>query len=79
MKRETLELYLGESIIITLFDGSEYSGVLHKTGEEAYKNNPNLYIPKNYYFLTNKGKPINTIFRSSHVIKLRGWVKWTMI
>lgn len=68
MKRQTLELYLGESVTISLYDGDKYSGILHKTGEESYKNNLNLYLPKNYYFVVNKA--ISPIFRCSHVYKL---------
>lgn len=36
-------------------------------GEEQFKNDPNLYIPRKLYFCIN---PQSCLFRSSHVIKL---------
>lgn len=47
INREIVESYLGKKVEVKLFDGEVIVGELHKTGEEAYKNNPNLYIPKN--------------------------------
>lgn len=44
MKREKLEQYLGKKVKITLFDGEVIKGELHKTGEEQFKNDPDLYI-----------------------------------
>lgn len=67
MKREELEKYLGKTIKITLFDGDVIKGELHKTREDEFKNEPNLYIPYNYYFLIN---PQSCIFKCSHVNKL---------
>lgn len=67
MKREELEKYLGKKVRITLFDKKVIEGELHKTGEEKFRNNPNLYLPQKYYFLIN---PQSCLFRSSHVIKL---------
>lgn len=68
MKRNDLEKYLGKVVTITLFDNDIITGELHKTGEERFKNDPNLYIPKNLYFLIN---PQSVLFRSSHVKKLK--------
>lgn len=68
MKREELEKYLGQNVEITLFDRDVIKGELHKTKEEAFKNEPNLYIPRKYYFLVN---PQSCIFRCSHVKKLK--------
>lgn len=51
MKRSELEKYLGKTVTITLFDNDVITGVLHKTGEEQFKYDPNLYIPKNCYFV----------------------------
>lgn len=68
MKRTVLEEYLGQTVRIALFDGEICDGILHKSGEEKYKNNPNLYLPKNYYFVTDKsGECISCMFRTSHV------------
>lgn len=73
MKRSDLEKFLGKTVEITIFDGDTYSGILHKTGEEKFKNNYNLYLPKKYYFVCDEyGIPCgNCIFRCSHVGKLR--------
>lgn len=51
MKRSDLEQYLGKVVTITLFDNDVITGELHKTGEEQFKDNPNLYIPRKLYFL----------------------------
>ena len=67
MKRSELEKYINKKVKIILFDKTEILGTLHKTGEEKFKDNPNLYIPRNYYFCT---EPQSCLFRSSHIIKL---------
>lgn len=67
MKRDKLKKYLGQNVEITLFDGDIIKGELHKTREEQFKNEPNLYIPYNYYFLTNSP---SCVFKCSHVKKL---------
>jgi len=41
---------------------------LHKTGEERFKNDSNLYLPQKWYFLIN---PQTILFRRSHVKKLK--------
>ncbi|MCI9418347.1 MAG: hypothetical protein HFI82_13355 [Eubacterium sp.] len=71
MKRSELERHLGKTVEITLFDGAVITGELHKTGEDAFRNNPNLYIPRKWYCLIN---PQSCLFRCSHVknIKKRG-------
>ena len=46
MKRSELEKYLGQKVEIKLFDGDILKGVLHKTGEEQFKDNLNLYLPQ---------------------------------
>lgn len=68
MKRSELEQHLGKVIEITLFDNDVITGELHKTGEETFKNNANLYLPQKRYFLIN---PQSCLFRSSHVKKLK--------
>ena len=67
MKRSELEKYLGKSVTIKLFDGDIITGELHKTGEERFKYDHNLYLPKNLYFLM----PQSVLFRCSHVKKLK--------
>ena len=68
MKRSDLEKHLGKVVTITLFDNEIITGELHKSGEERFKNNPNLYIPQNLYFLIC---PQSCLFRSSHLKKLK--------
>lgn len=68
MKRSDLEQHLGKTVTITLFDNDVITGELHKTGEETFRNNANLYIPRKWYFLIN---PQSCLFRSSHVKKLK--------
>lgn len=72
MNRSKFEKYLGKHVTIKLFDDCVYEGVLHKTGEEIFKDTPNLYIPHNYYFVTTKDKKcISCLFRCSHVKSLQ--------
>lgn len=66
MKRSELEKYLGKTVTVTLFDGDTITGELHKTGEERFKFDPNLYLHRNLYFLM----PQSVLFRCSHVKKL---------
>lgn len=68
MKRNELEKYLGKKVMIKLYDGEILFGELHKTGEELFKHEPNLYIPKDRYFLTPK---CQYLFKSSHVVKVK--------
>ncbi len=68
MKRSDFEKYLGKKVQITLFDNEIIQGELHKTGEEQFKNEPNLYLPQKRYFLIN---PQSCLFRCSHVKKLK--------
>lgn len=69
MTRSQLEENLGRNVKIRLFDGEEDEGCLRKTGEREFENDPNLYIPKNYYFVTEKGTNIckSCLFRVSHI------------
>ena len=68
MKRSELEKYLGKNVKIKLYNNDVIKGELHKTGEEMYKNVPELYIPRKFYFVTERFPSL--IFRSSHVKKL---------
>lgn len=71
MKREHLEKYLGQKVTITLFDGDKMTGELHKTGEEKFKHNADLYCPTKRYFIINGNKCVGCLFKSSHVIKFK--------
>lgn len=73
MKRAELEKHLGELVEIKLFDNEVIRGCLRKTGDEMFKNNPNLYIPMNFYFMTEDKDSLESsscLFRASHVKKL---------
>lgn len=67
MKRDELEKFIGKKVNIRLFDGEVINGELHKTGEEMFADDPNLYIPKNWYFCIN---PQSCLFRCSHVVRM---------
>lgn len=71
MKRSDLEQHLGKIVTIKLFDNEVITGELHKTGEEMFKNDPNLYIPQNRYFLINPQHEHFVLFKCSHVKKLK--------
>ena len=68
MKREELENYIGKTVQITFYDKDVIVGELHKTREEQFINDPNLYLPDKRYFLIN---PQSCLFRCSHVIKIK--------
>lgn len=72
MLREKLEKFLEKYISIRLFDGKIYTGYLCKSGnKEHFPNEPNLYIPKNYYFLVDENDTVTScLFRCSHVTRL---------
>ena len=70
MKREKLEEYLDTKVKITLFDGKTITGTLKKSGTEEFHEDLNLYLPQNYYFLTNIidcYRHNSCLFRCSHV------------
>ena len=67
MKKSELEKYLNKKVKIELFCGTIIEGELHKTGEEQFRNNIDLYYRPNYYFCID---PQSYLFRSSHVKKL---------
>lgn len=68
MTRKQLEENLGRYVKIRLFDGEVIEGRLRKTGEKGFENDPNLYIPKNLYFLTDESNICRTcLFRVSHI------------
>lgn len=70
MKRSELEKHLGEKVVITLYDGKIIFGYLRKTRDEMFKDNPDLYLPVNRYFMTDgpeSKRCISYLFRSSYV------------
>lgn len=70
MKREQLEQMLGKKVEVTLVDKTKYTGILRKTRDEDFKDDPNLFIPWKYYFLTNEiNQCVSFLFRTSHVQK----------
>lgn len=74
MNRSKLEKYLGCFVKIILFDGTILRGYLQKTGDEKFKRNPDLYLKRNYYFVTRTKIQYDTkmIFRCSHVKNIKG-------
>ena len=70
MTKQEMEKYLGQNVEIKLFDNEIITGELHKTGEDLFKNNPNLYLPENYYVLLNQNSN-SCLFRVSHIKRLR--------
>lgn len=71
MTRAKLEKYLGKNVEIVIFDDTIIRGVLHRTGEEIFKDEPNYYVPKNYYFcLDENGECAECIFKVSHIRKI---------
>lgn len=68
MTRKQLEENIGRKVKIRLFDGEVIEGCLRKTGEKDFKNDTNLYIPKNLYFLTDSESICRTcLFKVSHI------------
>ena len=82
MKRQDLEKYLGKTVTVDIGAGRFFTGCLRKCGDERFKNDPNLYIPRNFYFLSsnvfyflssnvNAFDCVSWIFRCSHVKKIK--------
>lgn len=64
MKKSELENCLGQHVEVTLFDDFAYKGILRKTEEKIEG-----YVKRNHYFC--EGEQDNTIFRCSHVKKVK--------
>ena len=74
MKRSDLEQYLGKFVEIKIFNGDIVKGYLQKTGDEKFKNDLNLYLPKNLYFVTATRDSIvciSWLFRTSYVKSIK--------
>ena len=72
MRREKLEQMLGKKVEVTLVDKVKYTGILRKTRDEAFRDNPNLFYPLRYYFLTDEANQCkSTLFRTSYVWKCK--------
>lgn len=72
MTRNELERYLGKCVTITLLDNTVIEGTLHKTGEKAFENDPNLSVLVNFYFCIDVNNKVvkNTVFRVSHIRRI---------
>ena len=72
MTRNELERYLGRCVTITLLDNTVIEGTLHKTGEKAFENDPNLSVPIKFYFCIDVNNKVvkNTAFRVSHIRRI---------
>ena len=74
-KAEFEQKYLGERVQIELFKGRVLTGFLEKTGDERFKNNPDLYLREGYYSLIETLESQDNvdffIFRFSHVQKIK--------
>lgn len=51
MRREDLEERLDTEVTVTLFDGSEYTGVLRQCGTDYVRDNDNLFLAGRKYYL----------------------------
>lgn len=74
MTRIELEKHLGKYVKIILFDDEIIFGFLTKTQDERFKNQPNLYIPRNFYFMTANRNSLNCetcLFKVSHIKKFK--------
>ncbi len=68
------EIFRGK-VQIELFDGDILTGFLQKTGAERFRNNPDLYLRRGFYCLTETLESQDCvnflIFRFSHVQKIK--------
>lgn len=59
---------LGKKVEVTLVDKVKYTGILRKTRDEAFRDNPSLFYPWKYYFLVDgTNQCVSCLFRTSHV------------
>ena len=57
----------GLEVTVTLFDGSEYTGVLRQCGTDYVRDNDNLFLVGRKYYFVEMDYGISCIFRCSHV------------
>lgn len=67
MRREDLEERLDTEVTVTLFDGSEYTGVLRQCGTDYVRDNDNLFLVGRKYYFVEMDYGISCTFRCSHV------------
>lgn len=65
MKKSKVDGYLGKYVEVTLVDDFAYRGIFKKTDDDFQR-----YYKNNYYYCDNYGDS-NTIFRSSHIKKIK--------
>lgn len=70
MLKNKVEACVDKRVMITLFDGTTYTGKLRKTGtDELREENITLFYTKGRYFI-EMDYHISPCFRSSHITKL---------
>lgn len=67
MTRVELDKLIGKKVTITLFNNDVIRGELHKSGEDMFIHDVNLYLPQNFYFCIN---PQSCLFRCSHIRRI---------
>lgn len=70
MKREKLEQMLNKKVKATILN-TELVGILRKSDDEIFKDNPNLYLSEKFYFLEDSSGAMSFLFHSSHVQKCK--------
>lgn len=69
-RKEFENAYLDKYVEITINNGRTHKGILRKTGTEYVRYEPNLYLIQNYYFIESEDG-ISTLYRKSHIKKIR--------
>jgi len=73
MTRAELEKHLDNEVMIELYDGWVVRVKLIKTGDERFKEYPELYLRRNYYcvcWVEYNLLHFSVLFRVSHIKKL---------
>lgn len=65
MKKSKVDGYLGKYVEVVLVDDFAYRGIFKNTDDDFQR-----YCKNNYYYCDNYGYS-NTIFRSSHIKKIK--------
>jgi hypothetical protein len=70
MKKVIVDAFIGKKVSVKIND-EIITGTLEKTGTIKFKNDPNLFIPKNYYVVIDPETRWNSfLFRSSSIKKI---------